>query len=45
MFAEWVAVGAAIGVKAFFAVFTFGLMALLVLSFVAALSRAFRRDE
>ena len=36
-FADWVAAGAIFGIKAFFAVVTFGLFALALLGFVAVL--------
>ena len=38
MFAEWVAIGVAFGVKAFFAVFIFGLLALLLLGLLGIIS-------
>ena len=44
-FIEWVAVGASIGIKAFFAVFVFGLCCMTVLGFLAALVAVMRRDN
>ena len=46
-FADWVAAGAIFGIKAFFAVVTFGLFALALLGFVAVLAGLFggREDD
>lgn len=44
-FAEWVAVGASIGFKAFFAVVVFLLCCATVLGVVAMLSRVFGGDD
>lgn len=40
MFAEWVTKGAAFGIEAFFALVTFGLIALAVLGFVGVIAKA-----
>lgn len=44
-FVEWVAAGAAFGIKAFFAVFVFLLCAGVVLGVFAAMARIFGGDE
>lgn len=44
-FAEWVAAGAAFGIKAFFAVTVFLLLCCTVLGLLAALARIFGGDE
>lgn len=44
MFAEWVTVGVAFGIKAFFAVFVFVLCAGLALGFLALLARIIGGD-
>ena len=44
-FIEWVAVGASIGIKAFFAVFTFGLCCMVILGFLSALAMCFGGDK
>ena len=45
MFWNWLAVGVEIGVKSFFAVFTFAIFALLILSIVAIIVNLARSDE
>ena len=44
-FADWVAAGAIFGIKAFFAVVTFGLFALALLGFVAVLGAVTKRGD
>ena len=44
-FIEWVAVGASIGIKAFFAVFVFALCCATVLGVLAIVARVFGGDE
>ena len=44
-FAEWVAAGAAFGIKAFFAVFVFFLCCATVLGVLAIVARIFGGDE
>ena len=44
-FVEWVAAGAAFGIKAFFAVFVFLLCAGIVLGVLAAMARIFGGDD
>ena len=44
-FAEWVAAGAAFGIKAFFAVFVFALCCCTVLGVLAIVARIFGGDE
>ena len=44
-FAEWVAAGAAFGIKAFFAVFVFALCCCPVLGVLAIVARIFGGDE
>ena len=45
MFAEWVTIGTAIGIKAFFAVFVFALCCATVLGVLAIVARVFGGDE
>ena len=45
MFWDWLTVGVEIGVKAFFAAFTFAIFALMILSIVAIIVNLARSDE